>query len=1044
MLHTGSDTRTWQRPRRFIVHMFSPQLFHISREMSNPLVSGSHDRYNESCHLTPLIGRFCRANPFNHTKRLGLVWTLDQCIVLGCNRKLFIAWKWQLGGARKYKIKLLIQHRHIPQNKTLLLCSGTLSPDVLPGPTKPPLLGDKQLPVTTKRNALSQLTTTSCYMQHTHTSASMWTLPFLIEGYKKGIDQKNLCETHEDDKSATLGNSLEENWKKQMNSSNGTKRKRRLIRAIAESFSSQFAHMAILQVLGDMILRAITALLIPATSAAVLAFLASYGCIPKPGWATASVIFPVAGSYQHHSLTIHTAGGVKREIPEKTRLPAALFSTCENPEAAPLGIETCSPWWEASSLTTTTTSPRPPTVRQNSPDKDENVSSANQEQGHSDKRSPDESRFYFVGRRTAMQGAAQNLIVSMAIQVVEILLVWNTSNFDDVYRHKFITATVLPYAGLGQDTRRDLGAFYNETHADADQVRIHDRKLGISQLFRVPEAQSGGCARAQAVAAFVSLCGIEEVSLPTPQRTRSPEVRASCHVPTQRRQPARPSDQQSHGSDTTSHRGGSEVSMEQRWNERAGETGDPRENPPTCGIARRESDPFRLGERLVVFLHLGPHLKTLAYNTPVNTREVKNLRPGFVQRSKPPRTRRQFSMMCSATCCTARSNAEETILSSCCTLSLSALVCKGGGNARSPRKPADQRHRPVRFPYELNRKRPHRESNPAQLGGGRVVLTATQPRLCIGDPLSSMPPLDCDEIANEVIADGVPMEDGITYFENAKVTSGGDAAARLWTLELHSWLSSHLQDDETFLSYDRYLGLPEPSQSKGRLVMRVLVLFPNFQTLARSPLGGEHFNERCPCLPLSDDSASAELCTYSIPVLNASPRLTSYSLMFTPHTYVQGESYKRGPLGHVCNGARERGNTAQRDNKIPRVGAGSVRQVTFHPLLKPLLVGKLLRYFEREGGTSRLEVYCYSVGIILCVALISGIKNHLSMMANVVGMRIRIACCSLIYRKGGGGATGVLRGNPPGTGNVRHVSHTWKSGRPPAGNRTRFALVGGD
>ncbi|KAJ8872460.1 hypothetical protein PR048_026065 [Dryococelus australis] len=32
-----------------------------------------------------------------------------------------------------------------------------------------------------------------------------------------------------------------------------------------------------------------------------------------------------------------------------------------------------------------------------------------------------------------------------------------------------------------------------------------------------------------------------------------------------------------------------EVSMEQRWNEKAGETGDPQNNPPTNGIVRHES-----------------------------------------------------------------------------------------------------------------------------------------------------------------------------------------------------------------------------------------------------------------------------------------------------------------------------------------------------------------------------------------------------------------------------------------------------------------------
>ncbi|KAJ8897210.1 hypothetical protein PR048_002556 [Dryococelus australis] len=46
----------------------------------------------------------------------------------------------------------------------------------------------------------------------------------------------------------------------------------------------------------------------------------------------------------------------------------------------------------------------------------------------------------------AMQGAARNLIVSRAIQVIEILLVWNTSNFDDGLRprsRQFLTCLCL-------------------------------------------------------------------------------------------------------------------------------------------------------------------------------------------------------------------------------------------------------------------------------------------------------------------------------------------------------------------------------------------------------------------------------------------------------------------------------------------------------------------------------------------------------------------------------------------------------------------------
>ncbi|KAJ8881071.1 hypothetical protein PR048_017544 [Dryococelus australis] len=92
-------------------------------------------------------------------------------------------------------------------------------------------------------------------------------------------------------------------------------------------------------------------------------------------------------------------GRGKWETSEKTRIPEASSSTIptgENPGATPPGIEPGSPPWEASSLTTTP--PKSgcwiydnPTVRQNSPDTDENFSSANQEQGRPGKRSPDKN-----------------------------------------------------------------------------------------------------------------------------------------------------------------------------------------------------------------------------------------------------------------------------------------------------------------------------------------------------------------------------------------------------------------------------------------------------------------------------------------------------------------------------------------------------------------------------------------------------------------------------------------------------------------------------
>ncbi|KAJ8869279.1 hypothetical protein PR048_030851 [Dryococelus australis] len=47
----------------------------------------------------------------------------------------------------------------------------------------------------------------------------------------------------------------------------------------------------------------------------------------------------------------------------------------------------------------------------------------------------------------------------------------------------------------------------------------------------------------------------------------------------------------------------------------------------------------------------------------------------------------------------------------------SSAGMQGCGNGRSPRRPADQRHRPARFPHAEIRERPRKESNPVRLGG---------------------------------------------------------------------------------------------------------------------------------------------------------------------------------------------------------------------------------------------------------------------------------------------------------------------------------------
>jgi ATP-binding cassette subfamily C (CFTR/MRP) protein 4 len=71
---------------------------------------------------------------------------------------------------------------------------------------------------------------------------------------------------------------------------------------------------------------------------------------------------------------------------------------------------------------------------------------------------------------------------------------------------------------------------------------------------------------------------------------------------------------------------------------------------------------------------------------------------------------------------------------------------------------------------------------------------------------------------------------------------------------------------------------------------------------------------------------------------------------------------------------------------------------------QPLFLGWLVRYFS--GSNSELdshitieEAYIYAAGIILCSALNIFVIHPYMMAIFHMGMKIRVACCSLIYRK---------------------------------------------
>ncbi|XP_067014322.2 ATP-binding cassette subfamily C member 4 [Anabrus simplex] len=66
---------------------------------------------------------------------------------------------------------------------------------------------------------------------------------------------------------------------------------------------------------------------------------------------------------------------------------------------------------------------------------------------------------------------------------------------------------------------------------------------------------------------------------------------------------------------------------------------------------------------------------------------------------------------------------------------------------------------------------------------------------------------------------------------------------------------------------------------------------------------------------------------------------------------------------------------------------------------QPLLLGQLLAYFQPTSTMDKSDALMYAGGIVLFTAVNTLLMNHFMLGAFHSGMRVRAACCSLIYRK---------------------------------------------
>lgn len=68
-------------------------------------------------------------------------------------------------------------------------------------------------------------------------------------------------------------------------------------------------------------------------------------------------------------------------------------------------------------------------------------------------------------------------------------------------------------------------------------------------------------------------------------------------------------------------------------------------------------------------------------------------------------------------------------------------------------------------------------------------------------------------------------------------------------------------------------------------------------------------------------------------------------------------------------------------------------------LFQPILLGWLLGYFKPGSTTTKEDAYLFAGGLFLLTMLSMLMFNHFTVGAFHIGMRVRAACCSLVYRK---------------------------------------------
>ena len=68
-------------------------------------------------------------------------------------------------------------------------------------------------------------------------------------------------------------------------------------------------------------------------------------------------------------------------------------------------------------------------------------------------------------------------------------------------------------------------------------------------------------------------------------------------------------------------------------------------------------------------------------------------------------------------------------------------------------------------------------------------------------------------------------------------------------------------------------------------------------------------------------------------------------------------------------------------------------------IIQPVFVGLLINFFNQETSTTQEEAFLYALAVCLCSLLSSFLMTPFTFLRQCYGMRVRVACTSLVYNK---------------------------------------------